>query len=47
LVPLDKWFGTWHDGSKESDQLMKERFKKKKEKLRTKQAAKTGATPAE
>ena len=47
LVPLDKWFGTWHDGSKESDELMKERFKKKKEKLRAKQAAKSGATPAE
>jgi len=26
LVPLDKWFGTWHDGSKEGDARMEERF---------------------
>ncbi|PHR92228.1 MAG: desaturase [Blastopirellula sp.] len=31
LVPLDKIFGTWHDGSKESDEIMKERFRKKQE----------------
>ena len=39
LVPLDKLFGTWHDGSKESDARMKERFRKKKERLKAKQAA--------
>ena len=26
LVPLDKWFGTWHDGSAEGDRLMEERL---------------------
>ena len=44
LVPLDKWFGTWHDGSKESDERMKERFRKKKERLKAKQSQ---TTPAE
>ena len=33
LIPLDKWFGTWHDGTKEADEQMKERFRKKKERL--------------
>lgn len=44
LVPLDKWFGTWHDGSKDADEQMKARFRAKKEKLKAKQAK---ATPAE
>ena len=39
LIPLDKWFGTWHDGTKESDELMKERFRRKKERLRAAQQA--------
>jgi sterol desaturase/sphingolipid hydroxylase (fatty acid hydroxylase superfamily) len=44
LIPLDKWFGLWHDGSKEADEQMKERFRRKKERL----AAKAGkTTPAE
>ncbi len=43
LVPMDKLFGTWHDGSKESDERMKERFRKKKERMK----AKAAATPAE
>lgn len=30
LVALDKLFGTWHDGSKEAEERMKERFRKKK-----------------
>ncbi|MGF1477806.1 MAG: sterol desaturase family protein [Geminicoccaceae bacterium] len=30
LVPLDKWLGTWHDGTPEGDRQMKERFKRKK-----------------
>ncbi|MEM9204609.1 MAG: sterol desaturase family protein [Actinomycetota bacterium] len=25
LVPMDKWFGTWHDGSMEAHQAMKDR----------------------
>ncbi len=28
LIPLDKWFGTWHDGTIEADKLMKARLKK-------------------
>ena len=36
LIPLDKWFGLWHDGSKEADEQMKERFRKKKQKLKAK-----------
>ena len=41
LVPLDKWFGTWHDGSKEADEQMKARFRQKKERLKSRR----GATP--
>jgi sterol desaturase/sphingolipid hydroxylase (fatty acid hydroxylase superfamily) len=33
LLPLDKWFGTWHDGTAEGDALMNARYKKMKEKL--------------
>lgn len=28
-LPWDKWFGTWHDGTKEGEKLMRERFKAK------------------
>ena len=35
LVPLDKWFGYWHDGSKEADERMKARFRAKKERIKT------------
>jgi sterol desaturase/sphingolipid hydroxylase (fatty acid hydroxylase superfamily) len=38
LMPLDKWFGTFHDGSPEGQALMQERFQKKKARL----AAKAG-----
>ncbi|MBF9036177.1 sterol desaturase family protein [Rhodobacterales bacterium HKCCE2091] len=44
LVPLDKWFGTWHDGTKDADEQMKARFRAKKERAR---ARKAGAAPAE
>lgn len=33
LVPFDKWFGTFHDGSKEGDALMQARFQKKKARM--------------
>ena len=33
LIPLDKWIGTFHDGSKEADERMKERYRKKKERM--------------
>ena len=36
LITLDKWFGLWHDGSKEADEQMKERFRQKKQKLKAK-----------
>ena len=33
LVPLDKWLGTWHDGSKEAQALMDARYDRKVAKL--------------
>lgn len=33
LIPIDKWIGTFHDGSKQADEAMKERFRKKKERV--------------
>lgn len=33
LIPLDKWFGTWHDGTKDGDAIMQARFEKKKAKM--------------
>ena len=39
LVPFDKWFGTFHDGSKAGEDQMEVRFAKKR--------AKMNATPAE
>jgi len=39
IIPLDKWFGFWHDGSKEADEQMKARFRAKKERLKAKAAA--------
>ena len=38
LMPLDKWFGTWHDGSAEGEALMQERYRKRKEKLAARKA---------
>jgi len=32
MMPLDRWMGTWHDGSKTGDKIMQDRFRKKKEK---------------
>ncbi|MCY4462114.1 MAG: sterol desaturase family protein [Albidovulum sp.] len=34
LVPLDKWMGTCHDGTKESVELLMARFRKEKERAR-------------
>ena len=36
MLPLDRWSGTWHDGSAEGDMLMEERFRKKKERINAK-----------
>ncbi|MEX8519695.1 MAG: sterol desaturase family protein [Leptothrix sp. (in: b-proteobacteria)] len=33
LVPLDQWFGTWHDGSKDGDRQMQARYEKKLERI--------------
>ena len=33
LIPLDRWFGTWHDGTKEGDAIMDARFQKKRERM--------------
>ncbi len=33
LIPFDKWFGTFHDGSKEGEALMDARFEKKRAKM--------------
>lgn len=30
LLPFDKWFGTWHDGTKQGDALMQARYEKRK-----------------
>lgn len=30
LVPFDKWFGTWHDGTADGDALMRARHEKRK-----------------
>jgi sterol desaturase/sphingolipid hydroxylase (fatty acid hydroxylase superfamily) len=38
LVPIDKLFGTWHDGSKEADEQMKARFRTKKGRIKAKNA---------
>lgn len=35
-VPLDRLFGTWHDGTPASDERMKARFRKKRERLNAK-----------
>jgi len=45
LVPLDKWFGTWHDGTKEADEQMKERFRRKKARLNAAQQPAQETTP--
>jgi sterol desaturase/sphingolipid hydroxylase (fatty acid hydroxylase superfamily) len=29
FVPLDKWLGTWHNGTKEGDRLMQARYEEK------------------
>lgn len=36
LIPLDKWFGTWHDGTKEGDIRMEARFERKKARMNAK-----------
>ena len=37
-IPLDKWFGTFHDGSPEAHERMQERYRAKKERIKAKAA---------
>lgn len=39
IIPMDKVFGTWHDGTKEGEAMMNARFQKKKERMNAKNAA--------
>lgn len=39
VLPWDKWFGTWHDGTSEADEQMKARFRRKKERARLRNPA--------
>jgi len=38
VVPLDKWFGSFHDGSPEAEELLRARMRKRKEALAAKSA---------
>ncbi|HXV30047.1 MAG TPA: sterol desaturase family protein [Sinorhizobium sp.] len=40
LVPFDKWFGTWHDGTAEGDAQMQARYEKRKARANAAQASK-------
>jgi sterol desaturase/sphingolipid hydroxylase (fatty acid hydroxylase superfamily) len=42
-IPIDKWFGTWHDGTPAGDALMKERYRMKKSRMASKAEHKTGS----
>ena len=42
LIPLDRWFGTWHDGTKAGDEAMDARWKKKMRRMNKKKAAEEG-----
>ncbi len=45
LVPLDKWLGTWHDGSKEGDRQMQARYQKKLERINGRKEAPPSPRP--
>jgi sterol desaturase/sphingolipid hydroxylase (fatty acid hydroxylase superfamily) len=36
MLPIDKWIGTWHDGTPNGDALMQARFEKKRERMNAK-----------
>jgi sterol desaturase/sphingolipid hydroxylase (fatty acid hydroxylase superfamily) len=44
LIPFDKWLGTFHDGSRESEARMLARYQKTKERANAKAQAKSAAT---
>ena len=42
MIPLDEWFGTWHDGTPAGEARLKERYRRRTERMaakRTKAAA--------
>jgi len=39
LIPIDRWIGTFHDGTTEADARMKERYRKKKERMNARKAS--------
>lgn len=38
LIPFDKWFGTWHDGTRDGDARMQARYEEKKAKANGRRA---------
>ena len=40
LLPLDHWFGTWHDGSPEGEARMRERQRRRTHQLAARRAGK-------
>jgi sterol desaturase/sphingolipid hydroxylase (fatty acid hydroxylase superfamily) len=39
LIPIDRWLGTFHDGSKAADQAMQDRLRQKRDRRATRKAA--------
>jgi sterol desaturase/sphingolipid hydroxylase (fatty acid hydroxylase superfamily) len=39
LIPLDRWFGTWHDGSRDGDAQMAARYERTKARAKARAAA--------
>jgi sterol desaturase/sphingolipid hydroxylase (fatty acid hydroxylase superfamily) len=39
MLPIDKWFGTWHDGTTQGDAIMQARFEEKKARMHARQRA--------
>lgn len=46
VLPWDRWFGSWHDGSPEAEERMKIRFRQRKERIAAKAAKKSSQAPA-
>ena len=43
LVPLDKWFGSWHDGGPEAEAAMRERSRRKRDRSKPERRSAAGA----
>jgi sterol desaturase/sphingolipid hydroxylase (fatty acid hydroxylase superfamily) len=43
LIPLDKWFGSWHDGSAQAEAAMRERSRRKRDKSKRERQPTAGA----